>query len=99
LCAIGGIVAFDGTEFTVIDPEEAGHRDAGYPDSVVIDRDGTVWVAGRRTVLSYDGSTWSVDEAPGGLDVHEIWSIVAGDDGSVWISTWAGVARYGPPPG
>ena len=58
--------------------------------------DGYLWLASEFGVLRFDGIRAVPWEPPGGrhLPSSDIWSVLAGRDGSLWIGTAKGLARW-----
>jgi signal transduction histidine kinase/ligand-binding sensor domain-containing protein len=58
--------------------------------------DGYVWLASEFGVLRFDGIRVVPWEPSGGyhLPSNDIWSVLAGRDGSLWIGTAKGLARW-----
>lgn len=84
----GDLTTFDGETFASIDPETFGYDWTIYPSAI--------WVGGSMVVLRYADDVWEYWEETGGLEVQGVEELVIGEDGSVWVSTTAGLARYGP---
>jgi streptogramin lyase len=90
------LTTFDGEAFTAIDPESFGYDWTIYPRVITLAPDGAIWVGGSMVVLRYAEGEWTFWEEVGGLDVDSVEELIFGEDGSVWISTAKGLARYGP---
>jgi ligand-binding sensor domain-containing protein len=97
ISAIGGLTYFDGTAFTLVDPAVMGDWSGEYPDDLVVDHDGALWVMTMSSLFRYVDGDWEMRTQVDGLTIRVIYSLVVGEDGSVWISTADGVARYGLP--
>lgn len=90
---------------TVADPYEAGQfafrswRDAdGLPQNTVhaitLDTNGLLWVGTQDGAAFYDGRSWTPVNPPTRLQSNFVRTILATDDGSVWLgSQAAGLAR------
>ncbi len=83
-----GLVRYRGGVFA---PEPLG--DDGSPDAITdirADRDGALWVAGRRRVMRRDGDRWTVITTEGG-PVHPL---SPSPDGTMWIATSRGLVEW-----
>lgn len=95
LCVIGGLTRFDGTTFEIIDEEVMGSYQGEYPDAVVVDPEGALWVLANKAVFRFLDGTWEVWEEVDGMELGDTASLAVGEDGSVWVSDMYGLARYG----
>lgn len=96
LSAIGGLARFDGASFELIDPDAMGDWSGAYPDILAVGPDGALWVMTMSSLFRHLDGAWEIWKRVDGLDFSLIYSLTAGEDGSVWVSTNNGVARYGP---
>ena len=68
----------------------------GAPPSVtamIEDRQGVVWVAGRRGLYRYAGNTWTLLSGMEGYPAAEAFSLFEDRGGALWVGTAAGVYR------
>ncbi|HMB42386.1 MAG TPA: diguanylate cyclase, partial [Luteimonas sp.] len=86
-----GIVCFDGADRRLID---AAH---GLPNewatSVLVDREGSVWVASEGIQQLQGRMTWSSYTRKQGLPSDTVWAITRDRDGELWVATNRGVAH------
>jgi len=70
---------------------------AGYAMAIAETADGRIWVAGGAGLAEFDGTSFKLHSAPGGLPSNRLFGIVADADqrGTVWIATDGdGVIRF-----
>jgi ligand-binding sensor domain-containing protein len=86
-----GLVAFDGSEWTVYDTLNSRLPDNGV-SAIAIDKDGTKWIGTDYGGLAaFDGISWTVyDTLNSELPSNSISSLVIDNDGTKWIGTWIG---------
>ena len=86
-----GLVCFDGDERLLID---ASH---GLPNewatSVLVDREGSVWVASEGIQQLQGRLAWSSFTRKQGLPSDTVWAITRDRDGVLWVATNRGVAH------
>jgi len=69
---------------------------AGLPQNNIKDiiqsQDGYLWVATKSGLARFDGVRFVTydDRVPGQLEEGEVWSVVEGDSGALWVGTYGG---------
>ncbi|UJJ57413.1 hybrid sensor histidine kinase/response regulator [Rhodanobacter denitrificans] len=98
----GGLVRFDGVDFTVFrhvvgDPQSLP---ANQTYALFVDRDNRIWAGGVSTgLIGYDQTSgrfrhWEhADDQPDSLADNEVWSIAQTSDGALWVATQGGLDR------
>ena len=62
--------------------------------SLLMDRDGLLWIGSDNGVARYDGSAWSLISESDGLPGATIYAIHQAPDGAMWFGTDGGLVRY-----
>jgi signal transduction histidine kinase/ligand-binding sensor domain-containing protein len=62
--------------------------------SLLLDRDGMLWVGTDNGVARFDGEAWSLLGASDGLPGKVVYAIARLDDGAMWLGTDGGLVRY-----
>lgn len=85
-----GLYTWDGASW---DRHQRGQ--ATYP--ILVEENGAVWAGSSngRILRHYDGA-WLVIELPANLQGAEIFDLAQATDGSIWVATSRGAARYDP---
>jgi len=91
----GGVAHFDGTNWTVYDPQNSG-LPSGYVSGITIDHLGTVWFGTRGTgVARFDGSNWIVYRVSNSdLPDDNVTATGLDHNGDLWFGTSNGIARF-----
>ncbi|MBK9924260.1 MAG: hypothetical protein IPP66_03120 [Anaerolineales bacterium] len=64
-------------------------------NSIVVSQSGTLWIGTEKNgVLSFDGKEWHHYTTNDGLPSNEVFKLVFGDQGILWVGTWEGVAKF-----
>ncbi len=91
------LTTFDGETFTPVDPLAFDYEWIIFPNVIKLAPEGAVWIGGSMAVFRYADSEWKIwEDNIGGLKMDRVDELIIGEDGSVWISTTRGLARYGP---
>lgn len=89
---IFGLAVFDGTSWSEIEVPS----DVFAANSVACDAGGQIWIAHSSGVSVYSNGGWAsygLDTFGTGDFIFEVSHVVAGSDGSVWVSTPSSVAQ------
>jgi signal transduction histidine kinase/CheY-like chemotaxis protein/sugar lactone lactonase YvrE len=62
--------------------------------SLLLDRDGLLWVGTENGVARFDGQAWSLLSQSDGLPGRFVYAIAQTDDGAMWFGTDGGLVRY-----
>lgn len=96
----GGLFRWNGASWDWVS-SSAADRPIEDAWGVTVDRNGGVWVINERSepethlgVSRFDGSTWTTWTTSNGLPSNEVYTIVPGPGGEVWVGTSDGVARF-----
>ncbi|HRH70823.1 MAG TPA: two-component regulator propeller domain-containing protein [Flavobacteriales bacterium] len=90
----GGLSKYDGRSFRTVELNDATGLAKGVR-SIVEDGTGNIWFGTRgRGLYKYDGSSFTNYTADDGLGGDHIRKIAPAQDGTLWVSTLHGVARF-----
>jgi len=96
----GGLFRWNGASWDWVS-SSAADRPIEDAWGVTVDRNGGVWVINERSepethlgVSRFDGSTWTTWTTSNGLPSNEVYTIVPGPGGEVWVGTSDGVGRF-----
>jgi ligand-binding sensor domain-containing protein len=70
------------------------HRTDSPVFDIAIGADGTLWAVTSRSIIRYDGSTWTEFIKINGKEMMSVVSIAVDNNGIVWAGTWGGLFRY-----
>lgn len=87
----GGLSRFDGKAwktYTVTDGLASNHV------FMLKMKDGILWIGTNRGLSKYDGKTFVAYGGQSGLFSENVFSIAFGQDGSTWVGSFGGVARF-----
>lgn len=62
--------------------------------SLVVGRDGVIWVGTVNGLSRYDGTSWQTFTTADGLPADKIQDLAVDREGYLWVATPAGLARY-----
>jgi hypothetical protein len=90
----GGLVKFDGTNWTVHDKTNSGIP-GNYVSDIAADRDGNVWAVASDgwllmgQLVKFDGADWTVyDRTNSGVPGDYVSGVAADPSGNVWAGVW-----------
>jgi len=86
----GGIVRYDGSEWKNYVPEKV----VGIPRKIVVDEEGTAWVATSEGVWAFDGAVWKNYTTGDGLVSDNVNDIAIDGGGVKWFATMGGVSSF-----
>ena len=87
-----GVYRWDGTSWVPL-PQEG--RPATYAAGLALEDSGAVWVSNSGSGVSrFDGTTWTTWTTDDGFTRDHVYTIEPASDGTVWVGTDDGVARY-----
>ena len=101
-----GVVKFDGKNKWQTYNESNSGNPGNHVDSIAIDQNGNIWIATGNGVAKFDGdTTWTVyttsnsglpdnDTYPIAIDRSQELSEIRGNEISVWIGTFNGLAKF-----
>ncbi len=85
-----GVYAWDGSSWT-------RHLEGQAVFPLLLSETGSIWAGALESgLLRYDDNRWSTIGLPENLRGAEIFDLSEGADGSIWVATSAGAARYDP---
>jgi ligand-binding sensor domain-containing protein len=91
-----GLVRWDGTSWVAVPADGLDLQ-----GTLAVDEDGNVWVANIRYpgpksfgVSRFDGTSWTTWTTSDGLPSDDVYTIVPGPTGEMWVGTADGVARF-----
>ncbi|MDZ7821593.1 MAG: two-component regulator propeller domain-containing protein [Candidatus Marinimicrobia bacterium] len=89
----GGLVSFDGTDWTVYNTSNSGLPD-NRVSSLALDND-LLWIGTWGGLTSFDGTEWTVyNESNSGLPDNDVRSLAVDND-LLWVGTyWGGLASF-----
>jgi ligand-binding sensor domain-containing protein/signal transduction histidine kinase/CheY-like chemotaxis protein len=94
LGTFGGLVRFDGMQFTVFDTSNTQALRSKRILALFEDRDGALWVGTENGGLSrFDQNRVTTYTTRDGLPNDSVFSICQDREGTLWIATWDGLAR------
>ncbi len=89
-----GLARFDGARFSVFDPDNTPALHARSIVALAEDPSGALWIGTEGGGLArFSREEWTSYTTADGLDSDHIRSLALGRDGSLWISTTAGLMR------
>ena len=90
-----GLARFDGVRFTVVDADAAPELKQGWITALHAARDGSLWIAcdGFGATRLKDGTFTRYAET-NGLPNNQTRCFAEGRDGSIWVGTEGGLARW-----
>lgn len=94
LATYGGLVHYSGAEFDSIDQRIAPALKSSAITATAVDRDGTLWVGTLNGGLYRSkAGEFRLEAVPLPAPSESVFGIVQDGDGSIWLTTNAGVAR------
>ena len=95
----GGLVKFDGTNWTVYNTTNSA-LPGNYTFDLTTGKDGNIWMRSAEALVKFDGTDWTIYNIMdnSGLPNRRIESFVIDVDGGVWIGTWGGLGYFSPTP-
>jgi ligand-binding sensor domain-containing protein len=90
--AIGGLMKFDGTHWTIYNKDNGLIGDD--INQIVEDKDGNIWVATDKAVNAFDGSSWENYTDKNKLPSKYITDLKVDSKGRVWIGTLGGLVLF-----
>lgn len=90
----GGLVRFDGAQFTVFDKKNTPQLGSNLISSLVEDRAGTLWIGTSGGLTRFEHGSFQNFTTHDGLPADSVSSLYQTRNGSLWIATPAGVATY-----
>jgi hypothetical protein len=89
----GGIVRFDGTEWTTFTEEDYGLDEDAVMD-ILEDSQGNLWFAVQAGVARFKDGEWTSFTAADGLSESYATKIIEDRDGNLWFGTSGGLSRF-----
>lgn len=86
-----GVFALHRADGTLTNQLEPGF-DLDYVRALLVDRDGTLWIAHQNGLTSYDGSAWHTYTEEEGLPDNRVNALMLDREGRLWAGTWGGAA-------
>ena len=86
------VSVFDGQSLTVY--TNPGRPQAGKVRTMVIDRQGQVWLGAEQGLSRFDGQSWMVYTAADGLASDQVNALAIDGAGQLWIGTFQGLTRF-----
>jgi ligand-binding sensor domain-containing protein/signal transduction histidine kinase len=90
----GGIARFDGIQFTIFDQENEPAFTSNDTCCLTEDRSGALWIGTADGLVRYSEGKFRRRTVADGLPSPAVLSSILADDGSLLVSTSAGVAKY-----
>ena len=90
----GGLVRFDGVQFSVFDEKNTPQLGSDLINSLLEDRKGTLWIGTSGGLTKLEHGKFQNFTTHEGLPADSILSVYQSHDGTLWALTAAGVARY-----
>jgi len=99
----GGLVKFDGTNWTVYDTSNS-ELPSNYLYNLTIGKDGNIWEIaygwGPESLVRFDGTDWTIfNLRNSGLPNRRIESLAIDEHGGAWVATWGGLGGFFPATG
>lgn len=88
-----GLTCWDGHTFTTYTAEQGG-LPSSHVQSVVVDGEGTVWVATTEGLWSLKEGNVRVYTTADGLASDQVLRLMIDGTGYLWLATWGGVNRF-----
>ncbi|HXA17392.1 MAG TPA: two-component regulator propeller domain-containing protein [Thermoanaerobaculia bacterium] len=90
-----GLARFDGARFTIFDKRNTPALDTQHITALLVSRDGSLWIGRNGGLTRYKDGHFKSYSQRDGLSDGFIWSLAEGQDGSIWMATYAsGVCRF-----
>ncbi len=89
----GGLVRFDGSEFTVYDKRSAPSIHSDLANNLYEDAAGNLWIATAEGLTERSGNTFRRYTTQDGLPSDTIWAVGQDATGSIWVATAEGLAH------
>lgn len=90
----GGLVRFDGAQFTVFDKKSTPQLGSDLISSLLEDQAGTLWIGTSGGLTRFDHGHFQNFTTHDGLPADSVSSLYRARNGSLWIATTAGIATY-----
>jgi len=89
----GGLVRFDGAQFTVFDVKNTPQLGSDLVNSLFEDRQGALWISTSGGLSRLAHGEFKLFTTNDGLPANSVWSVFQSRDGSLWVLTTAGLGK------
>lgn len=94
LATEGGLVRFDGVNFTVFDTQNTSGLKSNDILALAAGREGALWIGTADGITRFAGNKFSTFTTENGLPSNSIWSLCESPSGNLFALTAGGLARY-----
>jgi ligand-binding sensor domain-containing protein/two-component sensor histidine kinase len=94
LATEGGLVRFDGLQFTVFEKQNTPHLRSNLIYGLLEDSDGALWISTADGLTRHQGSAFQTFTTEDGLPSNTTWSVYLDRDGTLWALTADGLAQF-----